>query len=228
MNKLILLLLCILPLHSLAETAKEKIKEDVQEIKQSAKKSSDRREERHHTALVGLEFFSTWVPTKVTASYTYNFNRKWSLEAEYARGYMGTGIIGVDLASISENRYSFQARRFLGNSFHTIFGLYKDDVKAKLGSEFLDDMTDTSIDSLSVQVVGATLGLGNRWQWGSGFTLGIDWIRMSLPLIDKNIDDDVLKNIPSESDRDKIKSGIDKVTDVPTFVLFGFYLGYSF
>ena len=201
------------------------IAEEVKEIKKEVKNSSLFREKSSGSLMVGYEFISTWLPSKFTGSYTYMFNKTWALEAEAARGRFGTGALGIDVASVSEYRYSLLARRFVGNSFHTIFGLYKDDFRAELGTDVVDD---ASLDDLRVEVIGVALGLGNRWQWESGFTFGIDWIRMNMPLLDREINDDVLDNISDEDDLDTIEDAIDKVSKVPTFVLLGIYLGYSF
>lgn len=207
------------------KTASSEMKDEVDEVKEDVKNSSLLRQTRHHTLMGGLEAISSWLPFKLAGSYTYNFNKQWTLEAEFARGHFGTGLIGIDLASVNEYRYSLLARRYAGNSFHTIFGLYKDDFRARVGNTLL--MDDSAVNDLKVHVLGVALGMGNRWQWQSGLTLGVDWIRMNFPLIDRYIDDDVLKNV-DEDDREDIEDGIDKVASVPTFVLFGIYLGYSF
>ena len=186
------------------------------------------REKSHGSAMLGLELFTSWVPFKLTAGYTYIFNKKWSLEAEFARGNFGAGLYGFNLASVSEYRYSLLARRYTGNSFHWIFGLYKDDFRARIGSDYLEDMSDTSIDDLKVEILGATLGFGNRWQWKSGLTMGMDWVRSNIPIFERKVDDGVLKNIDDGSDHDRVKKVINRVVSVPSFTLFGIYLGYTF
>jgi hypothetical protein len=186
------------------------------------------RDQSNGTAMLGLELFTSWVPFKLTGGYTYIFNKDWSLEAEFARGHFGAGLYGFNLASVSEYRYSLLARRYIGNSFHWIFGLYKDDFRATLGSDYVEDMNDTSIDDLKVEILGATLGLGNRWQWKSGVTMGMDWVRTNIPIFDRKVDDGVLKNIDDGSDHDRVKKVINRVVSVPSFTLFGLYLGYTF
>jgi len=186
------------------------------------------RTNTNHTFLVGTEILSTWLPIKFTGSYTYIFNSIWSFEAEAARGKFGAQVLIFDVASVTEYRYSLLTRRYVGNSFNWIFGLYKDDFRAKIGSDFLDDMSDTSIDDLGVDVYGIVLGFGNRWQWRNGFTLSADWFRINAPVLGHKIKDGILENIEDENDRDQVKSGIKKVTNLPTVVILGLYLGYSF
>ena len=206
----------------------EKVEGVANKIKLEARGTAFNRENSNQTVMVGYEFLSSWLPFKLTAGYTYIFNKEWSLEAEFARGKFGAGFFGVDLASVAEYRYSLIARRYSGNSFNFIFGVYKDDFWAKLGSSYLDDMSDTSIDDFGVKVLGLALGVGNRWQWENGFSLGIDWFRMNAPIFARKAEDAILDNIEDDSDRDMIKSGINKVSKVPTFVLLGLYVGYSF
>lgn len=206
----------------------KKIEKAAEEIKHQVRNTDFHREHSRHTFMAGYEFISSWLPFKLTGSYTRILNKQWSIEAEAGRGYFGTGVVAIDLASVTEYRYSLLGRRYNGNSFNTIIGIYKDDFRAKLGSDMLDDMSDTSIDDFRIEVIGLALGIGNRWQWGNGFTLGVDWIRMNAPIFDRKTDDEIVNNIENESDRDAIKSGVDKVSKVPTFVLLGLYLGYTF
>lgn len=228
--------LLLLPLSTLAqtkapetpETLPEKAIEVVQEVKHEIRNTSFFREHSKGTGMVGFEALSSWIPFKLTAGYTHIINKNWSVEAEFARGKFGAGVFGFDLASVTEYRYSLLARRYTGNSFHWIFGLYKDDFRARAGSEYLDNASGTSIDDLKVEVIGATLGFGNRWQWKSGFTAGLDWVRTNIPIFDRKVDDGVLKYVDDGGDESRVKKVINRVASVPSFTLFGIYLGYTF
>lgn len=182
----------------------------------------------NHTFLVGTEILSTWLPIKFTGSYTYIYNPQWSFEAEAARGKFGASALIFDLASVTEYRFSLLGRRYVGNSFNFILGLYKEDFRGKIGSDMLDEMSNTSIDDLRIQAHGLVFGLGNRWQWNNGFTLSVDWFRVNAPVFGHTIKDGILENIDDENDRDLVKSSIRKIANVPTVVLLGLYAGYSF
>ena len=199
--KLILLLMFTLSLHAqtqdpiqtvepevpvpveVKESPSEVVEDKIQEIPQKASRSADYREQSIGSVMVGYQFLSSWIPSKWSAAYTHNFDRKWSLEAEYLKGSMGIGAVGFDAASITETRISLVGRRFVGNSFNFIVGAFKNDFEAQLGNDIVNDMTDKSIDEFEVSGMGLALGIGNRWQWGSGFTFGIDWFRMNVPMI---------------------------------------------
>lgn len=210
------------------EPVVEKVEAAALQVQQKVSGTSYYRENSRGTALVGFEFLSTWIPFKFTGSYTHIINKNWSIEGEIGRGSFGAGAFGFDLASITELRYSILARRYLRNSFNLLFGVYKNDLRAKLGSDILDNMSDTSIDDLNVKVFGAAVGFGNRWQWGNGFTLGIDWFRVNAPIFDRKVDRSVLNNIDDNSDYQVVEKVFDRASKIPTFVLGGLYLGYTF
>ena len=178
------------------------------------------------TVMVGNQLISSWLPLRWTLSYTHILNPQWSVEAEWGRKKYGVGFFGIDAASVTENVYSLIARRYMTNSFHFIFGGYKEDFHAELGSDFVQ--VDSEVNDVRVQAMGLALGIGNRWRWKKGFTFGIDWFRMNVPLFNKKVESEALDNIDDENDLSSVKNSIDKVKNVPTFVLLGINLGYTF
>ena len=182
-------------------------------------------ETQYHRALsTGTFTFSyqpitTWMPSKKALSYTQIFSKEWSGEFEYAWASISFPVFGIDIGEISEKRYSLQFRRYVGNSFHFIFGGYKNEFRARIGNDILDRMTDKSIDIFSVQNMGATLGIGNRWQIKNGLTWGVDWIRVNIPLFAKKTDDKILTNTTDNGDREDIKKITRRFESFPTFVL---------
>jgi hypothetical protein len=189
--------------------------------------TEDLRADSAGTVLVGYQFLTTWIPSKLTFSYTHIFNKRWSLEGEYSGGSISFPVVGVDLGKITEKRYSLQLRRYGGNSFHTSFGLSYSEFKARLGSDFLDDMGNEIKSSFEVENLGLTAGFGNRWQWENGFTLGLDWARINIPLFETAVNDKVLKQI-DKGDRADVRKVIRTFNRIPTFVLLGLNLGLTF
>ena len=211
-----------------AQEVKEDVKEKIEAIPQEVSNSASFRNQNNHSAMLGYQILTSWVPFKWSASYTYNFNSRWSLEGEFNRGSWGIGAFGFDAVSVKETRYSLLARKFIGNSFHFIIGAFKSDFHAELGSKYLEEMNDKTYSDFRVQGIGAVIGFGNRWQWQRGFTLGIDWFRMNIPLIDKKVENEVIDNINDDSDASFVKKWVRRVQNIPTFVLFGLNIGYSF
>ena len=206
----------------------DKVKEKIKEIPAKSKFSHEYRSETRSTFLLGYQLISSWIPFKWTVSYNYNLNANWTLEGEFSRGHWGYGLIGLDLASVSENRYSLILRRYWGNSFHGIMGAFRNEFIGKLGNNYVEDLSNKSIDEFEISGNGLILGLGNRWQWGNGVTFGIDWFRINIPLLDNRVENDVIDNLSDNQKTKVIRNLIDKISDIPTFVLFGINLGYSF
>ncbi len=189
--------------------------------------TQDLRGDSLGTVLIGYQFLTTWIPSKLTFSYTHIFNERWSLEGEYSGGSISFPVVGIDLGKITEKRYSLHFRRYSGNSFHTSFGLSYSEFQARLGSDFLDDMGNEIRSSFEVENLGVTAGLGNRWQWENGFTFGIDWARINIPIFETAVSDKVLKQI-DKGDSGDVKKVIRTFNRIPTFVLLGVNLGFTF
>jgi len=104
--------------------------------------------------MLGCQIISSWMPFKWGASYGYDFDRRWLLDVEYSQSRLGLGALGLDVASVTERRYSILARRFLGNSFHLIIGAFRNEFEARVGNEILDNMANQIVDELKVSAMG--------------------------------------------------------------------------
>lgn len=201
------------------------VKEDKKESPKKLK-SIDLREDSIGTVSIGLHYLASWIPFKKVLSYTHIFNGKWSGEFEYSWSSLDVPNFGVDLGQVAEKRYSLFAKRYFGNSFHLDFGPYYYDYHARAGASIVGQGVD--IATFGAEGYGASFGMGNRWQWKNGMTLGIDWARINIPIEDTKINNSIRKDISNEKDSDDIKDVIDIFTSVPTFVLLGIKLGYTF
>lgn len=217
------------PIEDVVDEAKpieaEKPKPIAEKIKKGALTSRENRSASNGTFMVGWEPFATWIPSKWGLSYTQILNEKWSIEIEYYTASIDSSYVGVDLGAVKERRLTLQARKYTGNSFHFSFGPVLSDFNARLGSNIV--ASDYS-SSFSAQNLGIAGGIGNRWQWSNGVTFGIDWFRISIPVITTKIKDDVLDDITNSGDSEDIKNIIRTFNRVPTFVLFGLNVGYTF
>ncbi len=193
-----------------------------------AQSTKENRSNSKNTLMLGNQIITTWIPSKYTGSYTYNFNEKWSLEGEYSWASFSTKFVGIELGEISESRSTLQARYYLSNSFHFSFGGVYSRFSAKLGNDYLDTLGNKITTGFSAENLGVTLGIGNRWQWSNGITLGVDWIRINYPLVTTKIDDNSLNDVADSADRSDLKDSLKTFNRIPTFVLFGLNVGYSF
>jgi hypothetical protein len=177
-----------------------------------------------NTVTVGFQYLSTWIPSKKTLGYTRTLNPKWSLEGEYSWSSLSTGIVGVDLGSITEKRFSLLGRRYWGKSFHWVIGPYFNSVKASLGG----DVKTPVSGHVEVEQIGLALGFANRWNFDNGFTIGADWLRVNIPLRETKYDDKILQQVADKSSREDVKTVLSAINRVPTLILLGIHLGYFF
>ncbi len=212
------------PLIDGTKEASQEGKKKIEEVTGKILRSEDLRDESFGTLAVGYQPFTTWIPSKWTASYTQIFSRYWTLEGEYSKGSLSVPVFSVDIGEIKEERVTLQTRYYPGNSFNWSFGLMYQKGEAKLGA---DIPATTSLDVFEMESFGATLGFGNRWQWQNGITFGIDWFRMNQPLFGRWENEAVLKTV-SAKDADELKKIMRAFNTLPTFVLLGFQLGYTF
>ncbi len=197
-------------------------------IKVRPSSSEDLREASLGTVMVGYQWITSWLPSKKTLSYTHIFSRNWTLEGEYSSQTIDTTFIGVDLGEISERRTTLHARRYFGNSFHLSFGAVFSTFKARLGGDFVDNLGNPIRSSFRAENLGLSGGLGSRWQWDNGLTLGVDWIRLNLPVLETQVNDNVLDTVDGRGKREDVKDVIRTFNRIPTFVLLGLNLGYTF
>lgn len=181
------------------------------------------------TVMLGYQMITSWVPFKKTISYTHIFNGKWSLEGEFAWFTFGLPFAGVDLGSISEKRYSLMAKYYPGNSFHFQIGPYYNDLEVEAGNEILEDISGIqNTTSFGVEIVGLAGGIGNRWQMDNGFTAGIDWLRFYVPLALTEVDSKILDSISQSGDDADVRKVLRRLGRLPTFVMLGINIGYTF
>ncbi len=212
------------PLIDGAKEASDSGKKKIEEVTGKILRSEDLRDDSFGTLAVGYQPFTTWIPSKWTASYTQNFSRYWVLEGEYSKGSLSLPVYGIDIGEISEQRATLQARYFPGNSFNWSFGILFQKGEAELGG----DIPSVGAENVFVmESFGATLGFGNRWQWESGVTFGIDWFRVNQPFFGQWEDEKVLKSV-SADDASDLKRIMRAFNTLPTFVFLGIQIGYTF
>lgn len=181
--------------------------------------SATYRDHAFGTLLVGYQFMNTWVPDKVTGSYTQIFNRDWSLEFEYASSKRDITIAGYKVLDLDEKRYTLLVKYYIGTSFHLSLGPYIYDIA------FIPNKS--SNDEFQIVGHGVAFDIGNRWQFAKGITFGIDWMRINKPLGESKVDNRFRTNM-NESDRDKVEKTGKIFRTIPAFTFFGVNFGYTF
>jgi hypothetical protein len=132
-------------------------------------------------AQIGAGFFVGAVPGTQLVGY-YSIMPDLQLGLSYGFGSYDlsstiddTSTTRVDEALLSATLLSVNAQYFVGNSFYVVGGLGQRTVNADfdIQSTLIDYGLKGTLESNTTVLV---LGLGNQWQWDSGFTLGVEWI----------------------------------------------------
>lgn len=184
--------------------------------------------------------------TNVTASYTvfstglilpkrgpalsYVSSKRWTFELAYLSGDVELGYHGLSVASFKEELYLAEARYYPGNLINLFFGLGERRYSLDLGSDELSRIAPDAPNSpvLEVRNQVAEFGFGNRWQWERGFTLGIDWLALLIPVGKGSVDAPFLDYIEDEDTRNDTKSVLKILRYIPTFTAFKLHLGWTF
>lgn len=178
--------------------------------------------------MVGYQGISSWLPSKKTVSYSQIISPGWTLEGEFSFQTLGNTSLGPDLDEIRERRTTLHARRYFGSSFHLSFGAAFSTFKARTGSSFVDGSGGPVRSSLSAENLGLSGGVGHRWQWAQGLTVGVDWLRLCVPVLKTHVNQGDLGALESAGNREDVKDVLRTFNRVPTFVLLGVNVGYSF
>ena len=209
-----------------AQEVQEPIEEPKNIKPEEKRTSATNREDSFGSIMAGYQVINTWVPAKKTLSYTQNFSRNWGLELEYATSKFSLDIAGVNLGRIEEDRYSLLGKYFIGNSFYFNFGGYLSKLELFVGDKFEDVFGNKINESFKMDIYGVSFGVGNRWIFDNGISLGVDWLRFNMPLA-TSTKQKVLKSLDAENS-DDIKRVGKIFRNYPAFTFVGVNIGYTF
>jgi hypothetical protein len=210
------------------ETGKDK----VEEARQVLAATKDHRAASKWTTNAHYSLFEMWVPGKWGGSIGYVRSASSTYDLEYSRASFGLGTFGVDVGSVTEQRFVLGWRSYgRRNSFHFLSGLNYTKLEVKLGNKYLSSvpgMTRTSVDFVSLETLGVTWGIASRWQTKGGFTWGLDWLVIHIPLVtlsEHNAFDDYTANTEYSQEVDDT---LGWFKHIPSFAVAKVQLGFTF
>ena len=175
--------------------------------------------------------FETWVMSKYGLTLGYVYSPSSVFELEYMRGSLGFSALGLDIGKIEEQRLSLLWRSYgKRNAFGLVMGLYYNKLEAYLGDELLKSVSGNSnakIDLMELNTIGASWGLGNRWQSKRGFVWGADWFTIHVPLVTLKESTPYIDATNNSTDRDNAKSTFNTLKRIPEFAVAKIQLGFS-
>ena len=206
-------------------TPKPQIKEPTK-----ANLSQDFRGSLTHSLLGTYAFIDMWIPGKWGFSYSYHPSASGSYEIEYVRGKLSPLVL-EELGTITDERLTVMYRSFSKrNSFNFLYGINYSSLKLQLGSEALATILtgdSSAFDVISIKTLGATWGLGNRWNI-SRFIVSVDWLVLNIPILSLESEAPFINATSDASKKGDAQDVLDFVEKIPTLSIAKFQLGISF
>lgn len=213
--------------------AEESKKEEPKEpVKQEARKqvedlSSELVSKKQWGAFFTYAYLDTWLPGKIGLTATYGDERR-TFEFAYQQASYSFDFLIDDLGKISDRRAHLTTRSFPGEkSFNFQYGLFYNSLEVSLGNAYTQTVGD-KYDLLRIDTAGVMWGLGNRWNWDSGLSVGADWFKVFWPLTVLNQDTKFIDEAANSDEKDDVQELVDGITKLPTFTFVHFELGYRF
>ncbi len=166
----------------------------------------------------------------ITVGLNNTVDRTW--EFEYLRGSYSLPFILEDLGEMKDERFSLMTRSYSGrNSFHISYGLSYFKYSIKLGNEIISRVPGanaSSVDLIELESLGANFGIGNRWAFRNGFTIGVDWLAISQPIFMTKKRNAFMDYATNEDDKKNIEKAGNTIAKFPRFTAFKVQMGYTF
>ncbi len=211
-----------------ASDAAEAGQEGLQKAKASLAAARERRANSEWTITGNYSLFETWTLNKYGFTIGYNKSESTTYELEYMRGSFGFGYLGIDLASITEQRISLLWRTYgKRNSFSMHTGIFYYDFSAGYGNDYLSSVAGGYVEAYELKSLGLTWGLGNRWQSKGGFVWGFDWFAIHMPLVILEENNPYVNATTDAQDREDAEDAANYFRRFPMFAVVKVQLGFS-
>jgi hypothetical protein len=171
------------------------------------------------------------IPSKIgfTVGFINSAEKTW--EVEFLRGSLAIPFLVRDIGKMSDTKLSLLIRSYgQRNSFHLVYGLAYYDFSVRLGDELLSRVSSQipSMELIEIKALGAHFGIGNRWTFGKSFTVGVDWVAWSQPLIVLSKKTDILNYATDQNDKDNINAAVNLISSFPRWTAMKFQMGFLF
>src|SRR5690606_13014156 len=95
-------------------------------------------------------------------------------------------------------------------SFHLLFGVGQRLIDAQLGNDILSKASGRTshLEALSIKQNLLHFGLANRWYTNNGFTWGVDWIQLLLPIGNSTVSAPFLAGETTEGAKSEVEKAL--------------------
>lgn len=177
---------------------------------------------------IGLAPVSFPLPGTKVASLYYIASPGWQIGLEYAWTTLGLSALSFEIGEVEETNKTIKARYFPSNSFNWIMGYGQRDVKVKLPGDLFDLVTHDYNNIIThTKTNYAQVGMGNQWQWKSGYAFSVDWLTINIP-VKAEVVSSADQYANSESDAEHIRRAEKILSWYPQTWIFEIKVGFAF
>jgi len=197
--------------------------------KLKAEKTSAQIRSDSHVAL-NLNFSPINVPFPMAwgANAYFIASKNWMLGVDYLQSKKSIKFFSFEVGEVKEKNYTFQARRFFGNSFNTIMGVGHRNTETRLAKNLFDLVLHSYSETVSeFETQYIRLGLGNQWQFKKKYTFAIDWITINIPFKGKILTS-ASEYAKSDEDKEDIRDAEEILKYYPSGAVIQMNLGMVF
>lgn len=172
------------------------------------------------------------IPSKFgfTLGYIETVDTTWQFE--FVRGSVSAPFFFTDIGKMTDQRVSLLRRNYLQtNSFYISYGVSYMDFSTKLGSEYINSVSNGSVpevDILRMRNFGVQFSIGNQWCITKHFVAGVDWIGIYQPLIQLEKKSVFLDYTTNPEYRDNVDEVIKALSYIPRLTLMKLQIGATF
>jgi hypothetical protein len=213
------------------QTMQDRAKEATAKLGAVMNRSNEHRAESSFTVMGEYAPIDLILPSKVGGSVGWNYGDEATFELEYLGAKLSVPFIVEDLGSFKDQRISLVKRSFQGrNSLNFHYGLSYFNTQISVGNEYLASASNlpASLDLIGVKSLGFIWGVGNRWNFNRGFTVGVDWFSWAQPILIIDRDRELLDYIQDEGARDTLDEALRLSAYFPRFTVLKVQIGWSF
>lgn len=220
------------PTEVIEETTEETIVRNVPpEVEEPGYHSADVRAQSKYSVMLVGSPVDLLIPYKLGGALGYISSSATTNELEYVGASISAPAFIEDIGGFHDSRWTLQQRLYsTHNSFNFHYGLAYFDISANVGSKYLASATNlpANVNLMGTKSLGFMIGVGNRWVLGSGFSIGVDWISWSQPLLIVDKKSDLINYVQNSDDKRVLETAINVMTYFPRVTLLKLGIGFIF
>ncbi len=166
----------------------DKSSEIISETKENVEEKLNEKEDRKLRAVNNFSANFNFSPINIPFPMAWGINgyyianQDWMIGIDYLNSNKSISVFSFEIGELKESAYTFQAKRFIGNSFNILMGLGQRSTEVLFASNLFDlathNYTETAAEFDAKYI---RLGLGSQWQFRKQYTFSVDWISLDIP-----------------------------------------------